>query len=52
MLLSLYIFNGLLQLSNFEDEIPLRGEECNNAIFQTPNQELWVKLLNFYYIDY
>ena len=52
MLLALHIFNGSLQFSNFEDEIPLRGEECNNAIFQTPNQELRMILLYFYYIDF
>ena len=51
MLLSLSIFNGSLQLSNFEDEILLRGEECNNATFQTSNQALRMILLNFSYID-
>ena len=48
----LYIFNSSRQHSNFEDEIPLRGEECNNATFQTPNQELRMILLNVYYIDF
>ena len=52
MLLTLYIFSGSLRLSNFEDEIPLRGEEYNNATFQTPSQELRTILLNFYYIDF
>ena len=47
-----YILNGSLQLSNFEDEIPLRGEECNNATFQTPSQELRMILWNIYYIDF
>ena len=26
--------------------------KCNNATFQTPNQELKMTLLNFYYIDF
>jgi len=52
MLLTLHIFNDSLQLSNFEDEILLRGEECNNATFQTPNQALRMILLKFYYIDF
>jgi len=52
MLLILHIYNDSPQISNFEDEILLRGEECNNAIFQTPNQELRMILLNNYYIDF